>query len=200
MTLSFCRRPTTGSPKLLQKSHIPLKEQLQIVQTILQHGDTVHTHAESEARNFLGIVTVVLHELGDIGIDHAAAEDFERSRLLAGTARLLLCSTTALATPATNETRDEHLRAWFGERKERWAETGLHVGAEQRFHRVVERTFQIAEGDVRVNGEALDLMEHRRMAGVGRIVAMHLARNDDANWRLQLLHSANLHRRSMRAQ
>ena len=45
-----------------------------------------------------------------------------------------------------------------------------------------------------------DLVEHRRVAGVGRIVAMYRARNHDADRRLHLLHGANLHRRSVSPQ
>ena len=107
---------------------------------------------------------------------------------------------TALAASTADEAGDEHLRAGLGEREERWAEAGLHTRSEQRFHRVIERAFQIAEGDVRVHRQTFDLMEHRRVAGVGRIVAMDFAGNDNANRRLQLLHGANLHGRSVRAQ
>ena len=45
-----------------------------------------------------------------------------------------------------------------------------------------------------------DLMKHRRVAGIGRIVAMNFSRNHDPQRRLQLLHGANLHRRCVRAQ
>src|SRR5215467_4328706 len=38
------------------------------------------------------------------------------------------------------------------------------------------------------------------MAGIGRIIAVHLAGNHDADRRLELLHGANLYRRSMGAQ
>ena len=38
------------------------------------------------------------------------------------------------------------------------------------------------------------------MAGIGRIVAMHLPRNHNAQRRLHFLHGANLHRRSVRPQ
>ena len=72
--------------------------------------------------------------------------------------------------------------------------------SEQRLHGVIERAFQIAEGDVGIDRQAFDLMKHGRVAGVGRIVAMHRPGNHDANRRTHLLHRANLHRRGMRAQ
>ncbi len=48
--------------------------------------------------------------------------------------------------------------------------------------------------------QPFDLVEDRRVRRVERIVAMHLAGNDDAHRRRLLLHGANLHRRSVRAQ
>ena len=48
--------------------------------------------------------------------------------------------------------------------------------------------------------EPFDLVEDRRVRGVERIVAVHLAGDDDAHRRRLLLHGANLHRRGVRAQ
>src|SRR5207302_1673722 len=103
--------------KLLQKSHIALKEQLQIIKPVFQHSDAVHAHAEGEAGNLYGIVAVMLHELEHVGINHAAAENFDPSGLLARTARgIVIASPPA---PAADKARNEHLRARFCERKER---------------------------------------------------------------------------------
>ena len=52
--------------------------------------DSVYAHAEGEAGNLLRVVTVVFHELENVGINHAAAEDFDPSGLLAGTARRIV--------------------------------------------------------------------------------------------------------------
>ena len=65
---------------------------------------------------------------------------------------------------------------------------------------MIQSALQIAEGDVGVDGEPFNLVEHGRVAGVRRIVAIDLARNHNAQRRLQLLHGANLHRRGVRAQ
>src|ERR1700681_1347291 len=43
-------------------------------------------------------------------------------------------------------------------------------------------------------------MKHRRVAGIWRIIAMHLPGYHDPNRRPHLLHGPNLHRRSMRAE
>ena len=45
-----------------------------------------------------------------------------------------------------------------------------------------------------------DLVEHRRVRGIGRVIAMHFSRTHHAHRRLHLLHGANLHRRRVRAQ
>src|SRR5207245_4159310 len=115
------QRPTTNDqrrflPKLLQKPHIPLEEQLQIVDAIYQHGHAVHAHAKREAGNLLRVVTVVVHELENVSVKHAAAKDFYPSRLLAGTARLLFCVSAALAACPAVEAGDKQLRTWLGER------------------------------------------------------------------------------------
>src|SRR6267154_3670601 len=191
-------RRTTVLPKLLQESHIPLKEQLQIIHSVHQHGNPVYAHAESEARNFLGIVAIVLHKFEDIGIDHATAKNFNPSRLLARTARAIIIS--ALAASSADEAGDEHLGTWFSKREERRPEASLYVRAEQRLHGVVERALQIAEHDVRIHGQTLDLVKHGRVARIRRVVAMDIAGNHNSQRRLHLLHGANLHRRGMRSQ
>ena len=45
-------------------------------------------------------------------------------------------------------------------------EARLHARSEQRLHGVIERALQIAERDVRVDRQAFDLMEYRRVRGV----------------------------------
>ena len=51
-----------------------------------------------------------------------------------------------------------------------------------------------------VDRERLDLVEHRRVAGVERLVAVGAAGRDDEDRRLHRLHGADLHRRRVRAQ
>ncbi len=65
---------------------------------------------------------------------------------------------------------------------------------------MIERALQIAERNVGINRESFDLMKNRRVGRVGRIVAMNFSWAHDAHRRLHLLHSADLHRRSMRAE
>src|ERR1700739_3588142 len=61
-----------SSSKWHQKPYTPLKEILQIIYSILEQRQPVDAHAECESGNFFRIVSVVLHELEHVGIDHAA--------------------------------------------------------------------------------------------------------------------------------
>ena len=88
----------------------------------------------------------------------------------------------------------------LGEGKERRKEARFHRRAEQRLHGVVERALQVAEGDVGVDAEPLHLVKDGRVRGVGGVVAMDFAGNDDAHRRRLLLHGAHLHGRGVRAQ
>src|SRR5579863_3048416 len=137
--------------KLLQESYVTLKKQLNVVDTIFQERQTIHAHTESKSGNLLRVVSVVLHEFEHVGIDHAAAENFDPSSLLAGTARGII--RPALAAAAADEARNIQFRAGLGERKERRPEMRLHARTKQRFHRVIERALEIAKSDVGVDGQ-----------------------------------------------
>ncbi len=65
---------------------------------------------------------------------------------------------------------------------------------------MVERSLQVAEGDVGIDAEPFELMEDGRVGRVRRVVAVHLAGADDAHRRRRLFHGADLHRRGMGAQ
>src|ERR1700740_594994 len=82
------QRPTTSLPKLLQKPHVPLEEELNVIHAVLQKRDAVGANAEGEARYLLRVVAIVLHEFEYVGIDHAAAQDFDPAGSFAGTTGL----------------------------------------------------------------------------------------------------------------
>ncbi len=73
------------------------------------------------------------------------------------------------------------------------------VGSEESLHGVVERAFEIGEGDVGIDTEPLDLVEDGGVGGVRCIVAMHFAGDHNTQrWRL-LFHGVDLHRRGVGA-
>ena len=120
----------------------------------------------------------------DVGVDHAAAEEFDPAGVFA----------LAAAFAAAEDAGDLHVGAGFGEGEEAGEEAGFDVRAEEGLHGVVERSLEIREGDVGVDAEAFDLMEDGGVGGVGGVVAVDLAGDDDADgWGLRD-HGADLDR------
>ena len=101
---------------------------------------------------------------------------------------------------AAHAAADVGLGRRLGEREVMGAEARLAIGAEHLLAEVVERALQVAERDALVDDQAFDLRELRQMTGVGDIAAIHLARGDDVDGRLLLLHDVHLHARGLRAQ
>src|SRR5215467_101281 len=98
--------------KLLQKPYIALEEQLDVVYAVLQNCDPIHTHSKGEACDLFGIIVVVFHELEDIGIHHATAENFDPAGLLAGTTGFEITLTAAATDKATHQHFGAGLREW----------------------------------------------------------------------------------------
>jgi hypothetical protein len=95
---------------------------------------------------------------------------------------------------------DVNLEARFREREEGRAEAHRHaVDLEEGLAELFEHPAHVATLALLVDHEPLDLVEHRRMRGVG-ILAIGLAGDDDADRRLLRFHRAHLHRRGVRAQ
>ncbi len=64
--------------------------------------------------------------------------------------------------------------------------------AEEGLHGVVECALEVGEGDVGVDAEAFDLMEDGGVGGVGGVVAVDFAGDDDADGRGLRDHGADL--------
>src|SRR5579862_3828593 len=71
--------------KLPEEADVVLEKDLDVVDAVLEHGQAIHAHAESEAADFF---RVVVHETIDGGIDHARAEEFDPAGAFALTAGL----------------------------------------------------------------------------------------------------------------
>src|SRR5580698_6160595 len=165
--------------ELTEEAHVAGVELADFADAVLHHGDAFDAHAESEAGDLFGIVGRLFFgsEGEDGGIDHAASEKLDPSGLLA----------FAASIASAEDAADLNVGGWLGEGKERREETCFDGRAEERFHGVVERALEVAEGDVAVDAKSFDLMEDRRVGGVLRVIAVDLAGNDDANGRrLQL--------------
>src|SRR5689334_8246348 len=109
LTTESRRQATTDqtivSGKLPQKTHVSLKEQLNVIDAVLQDCDAIDTHAKCEARDFFRIVSVVLYEFEDVRIHHAAPENLDPTCHLARTVGLA----ASLSTAAADETAHHHL-------------------------------------------------------------------------------------------
>ena len=102
--------------------------------------------------------------------------------------------------PSHRKHEIDELHARLGEREEVGAEQHLALGAEELAREVLQRALQVAEREAAVDGEALDLLEHRRVRRVQRIAAVDAARADHVHGRRLRLHRAHLDRRGLRAQ
>src|SRR5574340_767862 len=161
--------------ELLEEAQIALVEQAQIVHAVAQHRQAFHAQAESETEIFFAVDVDVLQH---VGMHHAAAADLQPA-----------------AVPA-----HVHLRRRLGEREERGPETHPQIVAfEEALQEVLHHALEIGETDLLVDPQALDLMEHRRMGGVG-VDTVDAPGRDDLQRRLVRLHVAHLHRRGVGAQ
>ena len=97
------------------------------------------------------------------------------------------------------EARHVDLDRGLGEREEVRAQADLAVGAEDRAGERQQRALEVGERDVLVDGEALDLVELRRVRRVG-VAAVHAPGDDDVERRRLGLHRPHLHRRRVGAQ
>ena len=84
-------------------------------------------------------------------------------------------ATDRAARPVAEVARDERLDRRLGEREVIRDEAGLPALAEERLQQIVERSLQVSERDAFVDGEALDLVEGRRMRRIGRVAPIHAA-------------------------
>ena len=151
-----------------------------------EHRQPVDAHAEGEA---LPDRRVDAGGGQHLGVDHAGAEDLE--------------PVVALADPelaAGEGAADVDLGRGLGEGEVAGAELELDaVDLEEGAAELLEHPLQVGHGDVAVDGEALDLVEHRRV-GLVVVGAVDPAGGDDAAGDAVRLHVADLHRRGVGAE
>src|SRR5881396_3014816 len=139
-------RPYSAS-KLLQKPHIVLEEQLEIVDVVLQNRVTVDASAESKSGVFL---FVIVHEAVQVRMHHAGAHHFDPACLFAH----------AAAGAIAEDTRDVHFCAWLDEREETRPQPCLRFLSEKLLMEPLQRSFQICKCDAFIHQQTLHLMEH----------------------------------------
>ena len=73
------------SLKLRQEADVVLVEMTDVVDVVLQHGDTLHAHTEGKAAVHGGVDAAHLQH---VGMHHARAQDLDPALVLAQTAAL----------------------------------------------------------------------------------------------------------------
>ena len=138
---------------MLQPAHIRVEERAQVRHAVFQHRDPVDTHAPGESPDIVGIKTAMAQH---VRMHHAAAEISAVVALAEAHfawARASHWMSTSI-DGSVNGKKDGRKRIFTFDLEERLAELlqhPLHVGDISRL----------------VDHQTLDLMEHRRVGGVG---------------------------------
>src|SRR5260370_1900176 len=185
-----CRR---FSWELAKEAQVVLEKDLNIVDAIFQHGQAVYADAEGEAADFF---RVVIHEAVDGRVDHARAEKLDPGRAFALRAS---SPTGGRAGSSAERAGDVKFDGRLGEREITGPEARLHPGAKKLLYEILDGAGEIAEGNVRVDGQALALVKREGMGGVGIVAAIDLAGNDNQHRTIWSFHGADLHRRGVGA-
>ena len=170
---------------MAQPAQVRIEEGAQVGDAVFQHRDPVDPHAEGKALPFR---RVHARRRQHLGMHHAGPQHFQPVVALAH-----------LHGAAFPGTLDVDLGRGFGEGEMGGAEAGLHSRAEIGREEFLEHPFQIRHGDIAVDRQAFDLVEHRRMRLVV-IGTVHATRRNRADWRALRFHRPDLHRRGMGAQ
>ncbi len=176
----------------MEKSHIVLEHQTNIVERIHQRTHSLQAEAEGEARINL---RVNIAGSQNIRVNHSRTAEFNPARTFARATAFVF----KRAGAAAFETGKIKLRARLGEREVRRAQANARFLAEQTAQPFADRAFQVRHRDIFVHAQTFNLMKHRRVRQVGRVAAENSAGRDDANRHAASFHCANLHGRSLRA-
>src|SRR4051812_12923455 len=181
--------PPWLSSELLQEPQVVLEEHPQVGHAVLEEGDALDAHAPREALVALGVIARVAHVGVQVGVDHAGAEDLDPRRPLAQRAPRAVAQEALAAVEAAHV----ELHAGLGEREVVRPQAHLALVAEDRPREGEQRPLEVAEREVVVHREALDLVELRRVRGVV-VGPVDAARHHDVERRPLHLHGAHLHR------
>lgn len=174
--------------ELLQKAQIVVPELANIGDAVFEHGDPFWPHAEGETGVNFGIVAAVAQ---DVGMDHAAAENFQPAGVFA--------HLTALAV--AEEAGYVHLGAGFGEGEVAGAEAGLPVGTKHAAGELSQGAFEVSKGDVLADSQPFYLGELDAAACSDLLVAVtHAGQNDAHGFGMVFAHGADLPGAGVRAQ
>src|SRR5580704_7978874 len=171
---------------VIDPAQVRVEEVAQIRQAVFEHRQAIEADAPSEALIDLRVEAAIRKH---IGMDHAAAEDFEPILALAEP-----------DLPAGTAALDVDLERRRSERKEAWTEAHADMRHfEESLAEFLQHPLEVGERRALIDHQAFDLMEHRRMRLVG-IAPIGAAGADDPDRRLLGEHRAHLHRARVGAQ
>src|ERR671928_818836 len=179
------------SSELLQEAQVVVVQRPHVGQAVLELGDALDAHPPGEALDLLGVVAVVVDIGVDIRVDFAGAEDLQPAFALAQVAARAVGQ---VAAPRAVRARDVDLDARLGEREEVRAQADVPVVAEDRPGEAQQRALEVGERDVLVDGQALHLVELRRVGGVA-VAPVGAPGDDDVERRRGCLPRPDLPRR-----
>ena len=165
--------------ELVQEAHVVLEVEAQVLHAVLQHGDTLNTHTEGEARVLLRVDTTCLQY---VRVNHTATHNLQPA--------CTLTYVTALA--AAEVTAHVHLSRWLGEWEVRWTHTDCSTLAEHLLCEVENRLLHIGKRYVLVDVQALDLVEDSVCTIRDGLVTEHTTWTHDADRWLLVVHSTHL--------
>ena len=120
--------------------------------------DTLDAHSEGKAGVY---IRVDARAAKDIRMNHARAEYLDPA--------LALAHLAALA--AAHKAGDVYLGGRLGKREMVRTEADARILAEHSAGEGLERSLEVAHGDVLVNDKSLKLMEHRRMRSIRSVAS-----------------------------
>src|SRR5438445_3075770 len=171
-----------------EEANVAVEERADLVDPVADHRNPLEPEAEREALPFL---RVVADGLEHVRVDHPATAELDPAREGADTTSL------AVAEDAAHG----QLRRRLGVGEVVGAEAGADgLVVEQALHEHLDRAEQVGQGDAAVDGEALHLVEHGRVARPRCLVAVRAPGRDHVDGRFVRFHGADLHGRGVGSQ
>ena len=163
-TRAAIRAGRASAHELLQEADVVVVEQPQVGDAVLEHRDPLDPHPEREPLHALGVVAVLARR--------ARTRSGRPSRRRGSRSSAVPLHSgqrcPSAVTPAgAVEAGDVDLDARLGEREEVRPQADLALVAEDRARERQQRPLEVGQRDVVVDREPLDLVELRRVRGVG---------------------------------
>src|SRR5260221_2809458 len=154
--LAWPRSSRAAASELRENPGIVLEQQANIGDSVADHREALHAHAEGEARVSLRVDPRVRK---DVRVDHPSAEHLQPPGPLTDAARRPRRSGAEGAL-------DVHLGTRLDEGEVAWPEADRKPTTVEPLGESSQHTLQLRKADALIDEESIDLMEHRRVRAV----------------------------------